>query len=216
MEIEREVGDEGMNGFPTASTTWTALHRQADGKWTSCQPSIFLVGISEGKNERKKENVPGLVRGGAPAAGRSQLGDWYGAVHTWNGTDGCRCRCRVAVARRRRGGLVAHCACGAQLHDWSPCRRRLVHSLATAMPGPRPLLIISDGELALATVREYTGRQRHMHARMLYGECARRFARRVESTTLPVHRGSRSTPGDSSGHCSLLQSCLQAPQRSFF
>jgi hypothetical protein len=119
----------------------TALHRQADGKWTSCQPSIFLVGISEGKNERKKENVPGLVRGGAPAAGRSQLGDWYGAVHTWNGTDGCRCRCRVAVARRRRGGLVAHCACGAQLHDWSPCRRRLVHSLATAMPGPRPLLI---------------------------------------------------------------------------
>lgn len=179
--MKREVGDEGMNGFPTASTTWTALHRQADGKWTSCQPSIFLVGISEGKNERKKENVPGLVRGGAPAAGRSQLGDWYGAVHTWNGTDGCRCR--VAVARRRRGGLVAHCACGAQLHDWSPRRRRLVHSLATVMPGPR-----------------------HMHARMLYGgECARRFARRVESTTLPVHRGSRSTPGDSSGRQDALQ-----------
>jgi hypothetical protein len=189
--MKREVGDEGMNGFPTASTTWTALHRQADGKWTSCQPSIFLVGISEGKNERKKENVPGLVRGGAPAAGRSQLGDWYGAVHTWNGTDGCRCR--VAVARRRRGGLVAHCACGAQLHDWSPRRRRLVHSLATVMPGPR-----------------------HMHARMLYGGesahaglLAESSRRRCQFTGDLAAR--QAIHQDGRTHCSLLP-----PQRSFF
>lgn len=190
MEIEREVGDEGMNGFPTASTTWTALHRQADGKWTSCQPSIFCWNFGRKKRKKERKCVRSCQRW-APAAGRSQLGDWHGAVHTWNGTDGCRCR--VAVARRRRGGLVAHCACGAQLHDWSPRRRRLVHSLATVMPGPR-----------------------HMHARMLYGGesahtglLAESSRRRCQFTGDLAAR--QAIHQDGRTHCSLLP-----PQRSFF
>lgn len=57
MEIEREVGDEGMNGFPTASTTWTALHctgRLTGNGQAASQAFFWLEFRKEKMKERKK------------------------------------------------------------------------------------------------------------------------------------------------------------------